>query len=197
MSNEAFEAKSTWKVFRIMSEFVDAFDELKDLGPAVAVWGSARTKRNSKRYKQVVEVAETLSKAGYSIITGGGPGSMEAANKGAKKGKGASVGLNIDIPAEQFANPYLDLDLDFNYFFVRKVMFVKHSSAFVITPGGFGTLDEFFEALTLIQTQKIKNFPLILMDSKYWQGMLDWFKDTVLADGCISEGDLDFIHLVD
>lgn len=197
LSNEAFHAKETWRVFKIMSEFVDAFEELQNLGPAVTVWGSARLKPDTQHYKLAQSVASLLSKSGYSIITGGGPGLMEAANRGAREGKGTSVGLNINIPLEQSSNPFIDLGIDFNYFFIRKVMFVKHSQAFVIMPGGFGTLDEMFEAVTLIQTQKTAHFPLILVGSDYWAGLLEWLKKTVLPVGCIDSRDLKYMHLVD
>lgn len=197
ISNESFVAKETWRVFKIMSEFVDAFEELKDVGPAVTIWGSARAKPTSRYYHMAYEVAKTLSKAGLSIITGGGPGLMEAANKGAKEGKGKTVGLNIKIPEEQRPNPYLDLCLDFDYFFVRKVMFVKYASAFVITPGGFGTMDELFEALTLIQTQKSRLFPVILMGKDYWSGLIDWIKKVVVRAGHLYPQDLDFFTVTD
>lgn len=197
-SNESFASKETWRVFRIMSEFVDAFEALKDLGPAVTIWGSARTKAQNNFFKMTETTAELLSKAGYSVITGGGPGLMQAANKGCQKGKGTSVGLNIELPHEQHANPYIDLNLEFNYFFVRKVMFVKHSHAFIITPGGLGTLDELFECLTLIQTQKSSSdFPVILMGKKYWSGLLTWMKDTVLPAKHIDKKDLDSLYLTD
>lgn len=195
--NESFESKETWRVFKIMSEFVDAFEELQHIGPAVTIWGSARTTSNTRHYKLAVDVARTLSGAGYSVITGGGPGLMEAANKGAREGRGLSVGLNIDIATEQIANPYIDLELNFNYFFVRKVMFVKHSHAFIIMPGGFGTLDELFEAVTLIQTQKIRHFPVILVGSDYWSGLIGWLKSTVLKNGCIDDRDMSYLHVVD
>ncbi len=197
ISEEEFSSHATWRVFKIMSEFVDAFEELKDLGPAVTIWGSAQAKTTSPYYTMTFETAKEVSRAGFSIITGGGPGLMEAANKGAKEGKGRSIGLNIEIPMEQFANPYLDLCLNFKYFFVRKVMFVKHSHAFVIMPGGFGTMDELFECLTLIQTGKSPPFPIILMGRHYWAGFLDWLKKSVIKAGHLSLKDLDLITLTD
>ncbi|EKD41705.1 MAG: hypothetical protein ACD_73C00569G0002 [uncultured bacterium] len=196
-SDEEFVAKSTWRVFRIMSEFVDAFDELKNIEPAVSIWGSARTKADSPHYKMTEKVGRAVSDAGFSVITGGGPGLMEAANKGAQAGKSLSIGLNIEIPMEQVANSYLDLSLDFKYFFVRKVMFVKYASAFIITPGGFGTLDEAFEALTLVQTNKTERMPVILMGKSYWKGMIDWVKDQVISFGYIDKADLKLVTLTD
>lgn len=190
-------AKETWKVFKIMSEFVDAFDELKELGPAVTIWGSARTQPDHPFYKLTENVAYTLSKAGYDIITGGGPGLMQAANKGAERGKVRSVGLNIDIASEQNCNDYVNLGIDFKYFFIRKVMFVKYASAFVIMPGGFGTMDEFFECLTLMQTDKTKLFPVILMGKEYWSGMVDWLKNTVAVHGMIDKKDLSLFNITD
>lgn len=196
-SREAFEAKETWRIFKIMSEFVDAFEELKSVGNAVTMWGSARAKPGSKYYKMTYNLAKVLSEAGYSVITGGGPGLMEAANKGAKKGKGLSVGLNIDIPSEQRANPHLDLMLEFKYFFVRKVMFVKYACAFIIMPGGYGTMDELFEALTLIQTEKSPLFPVILVGREYWSPLVDWLKQTVIKAGHLGPQDLKFFTITD
>lgn len=195
--SEEFQSKETWSVFKIMSEFVDAFDTMKDIGRAVTIWGSARAQPGTKYYKLAVNTGEVLSKAGYSVITGGGPGLMRAGNEGAQKGKGVSIGLNIDIPSEQNANPFLDLALDFNYFFSRKVMFVKHSSAFVLMPGGFGTMDELFECMTLIQTGKTKPYPVIMMGKSYWKGLFDWIKNSVLAEGFISKDDLKLFHFTD
>lgn len=194
---EDLTAQDTWRIFRIMSEFVDGFEELSQLPPAVAIFGSARVRRGSRAYKLGEEIAALLVQKGYSVITGGGPGVMEAANKGAAEAKGISVGLNIRLPMEQEANPYSNKALDFRYFFVRKVMFVKHSQAFVILPGGFGTLDELFEAVTLIQTQKIKPFPVVLVDSRYWGGLLDWVRTTLVSEKMISPGDLDILRIAD
>lgn len=196
-SRDTFIAREGWKIFKIMAEFVDAFDEMKEIGPAVTLWGSSRAKRNSKYYRLTQETTKAISGAGFSVITGGGPGLMEAANKGAKKGKGKSVGLNIKIPEEQTANKYLDLCIDFDYFFVRKVMFVKYASAFVIMPGGYGTMDELFESLTLIQTQKSQLFPVILMGTDYWGGMIRWLKETVVKEGHLYRKDLDFFTVTD
>lgn len=191
-------AKETWRVFKIMAEFVDAIEELKGIEPAVTIWGSARAKPSSRYYAQTFQVARRLSRAGFSVITGGGPGLMEAANKGAQAGRhGKSVGLNIEIPEEQKPNDYLDLYLKFNYFFIRKIMFVKHASAFVIMPGGFGTMDELFEALTLIQTEKAHPFPVILMGKSYWAGLTRWLKDTVVEAGHLSPADLKFFTVTD
>src|SRR3990167_11345199 len=195
--DETFGAKETWRVFRIMSEFVDAFETLKHIEPAVTMWGSARALPTSAHYKLTYETAKVISNAGYSVITGGGPGLMEAANKGAKEGRGKSVGLNIKIPEEQFANRYLDVHIDFNYFFVRKVMFVKYASAFVIMPGGFGTMDELFEALTLIQTEKSDPFPVVLVGKKYWGGMMKWIQESVVKAGYVHSSDLRFLKLTD
>lgn len=197
---ENFAAKETWRVFKIMSEFVDAFEELKSVEPAVTVWGSARTKVHSPYYKMTYDLGYGLSRAGYSVITGGGPGLMEAANKGAQAGKrGKSVGLNIDIdlPEEQKPNDYLDIYLKFKYFFIRKVMFVKYATAFVIMPGGYGTMDELFEALTLIQTHRAQPFPVILMGKKYWKGLFNWLNDTVVKSGHLYARDLDFFKITD
>jgi len=190
----------SWAIFKIMGEFVNGFEKMSKIGPCVSIFGSARTKPEHKYYKLAEEVAKKIVEAGYGIITGGGPGIMEAGNKGAHLGGGTSVGLNIDLPFEQHDNPYIDHDksLDFDYFFVRKVMFVKYSQGFVVMPGGFGTLDEFFEAMTLIQTHKIGKFPIILVVSDFWKGLIEWIKTTLLeANNNISEKDLDLIHLVD
>jgi len=190
----------TWQIFRIMSEFVEGFETMSKLGPAVTIFGSARAKPGSKHYEIAVQIAKRLAEEGYGIITGGGPGIMEAANKGAQEGNTDSIGLNIDLPFEQEANPYIDPDklIDFRYFFVRKVMFIKYAQAFVVMPGGFGTLDELFEALTLIQTKKIDKFPVILFDSQFWQGLLDWLKEVVMEKyGYISPEDMDIIYVTD
>ncbi|WP_248722843.1 TIGR00730 family Rossman fold protein [Seonamhaeicola sp. ML3] len=190
----------SWAIFKIMGEFVNGFESMSKIGPCVSVFGSARTKPDHKYYKLTVDVAEKIVEAGYGVITGGGPGIMEAGNKGAHLAGGTSVGLNIELPFEQHDNPYIDHDknLDFDYFFVRKVMFVKYSQGFVVMPGGFGTLDEFFEALTLIQTHKIGKFPIILVGTDFWKGLMDWIKSTLLDTfGNISPKDLDLVHLVD
>jgi len=182
--------KETWRVFRIMAEFVEGFDELSKLGPAVSIFGSSRTKPTSPYYKLAEQTAAELVKAGLAVITGGGPGTMEAANKGAYQAGGRSVGLNIEIPQAQIANSYQNLSLSFRYFFARKMMFTKYAHGFVIMPGGFGTMDELFESLTLIQTLKVARFPVILMGRKFWQGLLDWLEDVVLAEGNISPEEL-------
>ena len=190
----------SWAIFKIMSEFVEGYEKMSRIGPCVSIFGSARTKPDHRYYKLATEVAEEIVNAGYGVITGGGPGIMEAGNKGAHKAGGTSVGLNIDLPFEQHDNPYIDPDksLDFDYFFVRKVMFVKYSQGFVVMPGGFGTLDELFEAITLIQTHKIEKFPIILVGKEFWEGLFDWVKAILLDKfGNISATDLDLIHLVD
>ncbi len=192
-----FTKEDPWRVFRIMSEFVEGFEVLSKIGRAVSIFGSARTKPGAKYYKQGEEVAYHIAKAGYAVITGSGPGLMEAANKGARRAGGHSVGLNIHIPCEQQPNQYVDTLLDFRYFFIRKVMFVKYAKAFVILPGGYGTLDEFFEAINLIQTERIPKFPVVLFGSEYWQGMLSWLKAVVLERGNISKKDLALFTLVD
>ncbi|MBI4707457.1 MAG: TIGR00730 family Rossman fold protein [Candidatus Omnitrophica bacterium] len=187
-----------WRIFRIMSEFVDGFEVLSDVGRAVSIFGSSRTPVNAKYYKLAEETAYLIAKAGYAVITGSGPGIMEAANKGARRAKGQSIGLNIQIPLEQKPNEYVDTLVDFHYFFVRKVMFVKYAKAFVIMPGGYGTLDEFFEAINLIQTRRIPRFPVVLFGRDYWQKMLDWLKETVLEKNAnISKKDLDIFKVVD
>ncbi|MBI5575524.1 MAG: TIGR00730 family Rossman fold protein [Deltaproteobacteria bacterium] len=180
-----------------MSEFVDGFESLRNVGPAVSVFGSARTKRNDWAYQLTVKTTELLSRAGYSIISGGGPGIMEAANRGAKRGKGLSIGLNIQLPMEQQMNRFQDKSLQFRHFFSRKVMFVKYASGYVIMPGGFGTLDEFFEALTLLQTGKIRRFPVVMMGKKYWDGLIRWMEKTMVAEGTISRSDLDYFFVTD
>ena len=192
-----FSTAETWRIFRIMAEFVEGFEELSKLGPAVSIFGSSRIKKQDKYYTLTEKTAYLLSQAGYAIITGGGPSLMEAANKGAKKGKGRSVGLNIEIPMQQKSNPYVEKLLEFRYFFCRKVMFVKYAKAFVIMPGGYGTLDELFESLNLIQTEKIAKFPVILLGSEYWGGLIKWLKDKVLARDCITKNDLDIFTIVD
>ena len=187
----------TWRVFRIMGEFVAGFEELAHVTNGVAVFGSARTPADSPEYKAAQETGGLLARAGYSVITGGGPGIMEAANRGAFEAGGASVGCNIELPHEQSSNPYLTTSIKFRYFFVRKMMFVKYSNAFIIFPGGFGTLDELFEALTLIQTHKIHNFPVILYGSAYWKEMLEWLRGPVFGDGKIVEEDFRRLHVTD
>ena len=190
----------SWAIFKIMGEFVNGYEKLSKIGPCVSIFGSARTKPDHKYYKLAESIATKIVEAGYGVITGGGPGIMEAGNKGAHLGGGTSVGLNIELPFEQHDNPYIDHDksLDFDYFFVRKVMFVKYSQGFVVMPGGFGTLDELFEAITLIQTHKIGKFPIILVGTDFWKGLLDWVKSTLLDSfGNISAKDLGLIHLVD
>jgi uncharacterized protein (TIGR00730 family) len=189
----------SWAIFKIMGEFVNGFEKMSAIGPCVSIFGSARIKPGEPYYDLAVNVAKSVSDAGYGIITGGGPGIMEAGNKGAHLAGGTSVGLNIELPFEQHDNPYIDRDksLDFDYFFVRKVMFVKYSQGFVVMPGGFGTLDELFEAITLIQTNKIHKFPIILVGSKFWSGLIGWIKDTMLEAGNISPKDLDLIKIVD
>ena len=192
-----FTQEDTWRMFRIMSEFVDGFEVLSKVGNAVSIFGGSRISENNKYYKLAEETAYLLAKSGFSIITGSGPGIMEAGNKGARRGKGISIGLNIQIPMEQKANKYVDILLDFHYFFIRKVMFVKYAKAFVIMPGGFGTLDELFESLNLIQTGRIGKFPVILMGKEYWQGMLEWIKNTVLESGTVSKEDLAIFKVTD
>ena len=194
---EDFTQEETWRVFRIMSEFVEGFEVLSKIGKAVSMFGSSRMKPDNKYYALTEEIAYLLAKEGYAIITGSGPGLMEAANKGTRRAKGKSIGLNIHIPAEQKPNEYVDILLDFRYFFVRKVMFVKYAKAFVILPGGYGTLDEFTEAINLIQTARIPKFPVVVFGREYWKGMLDWLKDTVLKNGNISGKDLDIFTVVD
>jgi len=192
-----FTLTDPWRVFRIMSEFVEGFDELSHIPPSVAIFGSARIKPEDPTYQAAVETARMLAKAGFGIITGGGPGIMEAGNKGAQEGENFSIGCNIELPFEQGPNPYLDISLDFRYFFVRKTMFIKYAEAFIIFPGGFGTMDELFEALTLIQTRKVSHFPVILYDSKYWKGLIDWIRDTMLASEKILPEDAGLLLLSD
>jgi uncharacterized protein (TIGR00730 family) len=190
----------SWAIFKIVGEFVNGFEKMSKIGPCVSIFGSARTKPEDPNYKLAIEIAEKIANNGYGVITGGGPGIMEAGNRGAHLAGGTSVGLNIDLPFEQHDNPYIDSDksLDFDYFFVRKVMFVKYSQGFVVMPGGFGTLDELFEAITLIQTHKIQKFPIILVGTEFWAGLMDWIKST-LRDKykTISPEDIDLIKLVD
>ncbi|MEC4117664.1 LOG family protein [Myroides phaeus] len=190
----------SWGIFKIMSEFVNGYEKMGRIGPSVSIFGSARTKKEDPYYKLAEEIAFKISQAGYGVITGGGPGIMEAGNKGAHLGKGVSVGLNIELPFEQHFNPYIDQDknLQFDYFFVRKVMFVKYSQGFVVMPGGFGTLDELFEAITLIQTKKIAKFPIVLVGTEFWGGLIEWIKSTLLEKhSSICPEDMNLIKLVD
>ena len=186
-----------WRVMRIQAEFIEGFGALAELGPAVSVFGSARTKSEDPAYRAAVEVGAGLARAGYAVITGGGPGMMEAANRGCHEAGGTSVGLGIELPHEQGMNDYVDLGVNFRYFFARKTMFVKYSDGFVVMPGGMGTLDELFEALTLVQTQKISSFPIALVDSGYWGGLLEWVRTTMIDRGTISSTDPDLLHVVD
>jgi uncharacterized protein (TIGR00730 family) len=208
MSDDNFKQRSwneiksndSWAVFKIMSEFVEGYEKMQRIGPSVSIFGSARTKPGTKYYEMAVDIAGRLSNKGYGVITGGGPGIMEAGNKGAHENGGVSVGLNIELPFEQNNNPWIDRDksIDFDYFFVRKVMFVKYSQGFIVMPGGFGTLDELFESITLIQTHKIGRFPIVLVGKSFWSGLMDWIKTTLLeAEGNISPKDLDLFAMVD
>lgn len=192
-------AQDSWQIFKIMGEFVDGFEKMAQIGPCVSVFGSARTQQDNKYYKLAEEIAFKLTKEGYGVITGGGPGIMEAGNRGAKAGGGKSVGLNIVLPFEQHPNTFIDFDklISFNYFFVRKTIFLKYSQGFIALPGGFGTLDELFEALTLVQTNKIAHFPIVLAGKEYWTGLLDWIKSTMLKEKNISPEDLNLFHVVD
>lgn len=198
-SQEKIFASDPWRVFRILSEFVDGFETMNSIGPSVSIFGSTRLKPESPYYQMAVEVAKAISKKGFAIITGGGPGIMEAANKGAQAAQGSSCGLSIDLPLEYESNPYIDpkYRLQFRYFFVRKVMFIRYAQGYVFLPGGFGTMDELFEALTLIQTQKIRAFPIYLMGSQYWAGMMEWIKDTLLTHDTIAPEDLQLINITD
>ena len=192
-----FKQTDTWRVLRIMGEFIEGFDVLADVEKGVAIFGSARTGPDDPMYQAAQETARLLSEAGYAVVTGAGPGIMEAANKGAQAGGGRSIGCNIELPFEQGTNPFVDISVNFRYFFVRKTMFVKYSNAFIIFPGGFGTLDELFEALTLIQTRKVRNFPLILFGSHYWGGLRDWVEHSMVARGNIDERDMGFLQVTD
>jgi len=189
--------KDAWRVFRIMGEFVEGFEEMGDIGTSVSIFGSARTNQDDPMYAACVETGRLLGEAGFSIITGGGPGIMEAANKGAKAAGATSVGCNIELPFEQHDNRFVDISIDFRYFFVRKTMFVKYACAFVIFPGGFGTMDELFEALTLIQTKKVMDFPVVLFGTEYWKGLLDWIAATMAVEGKIAREDLDIMFVTD
>jgi hypothetical protein len=192
-----YSARESWRVFEIMAEFVDSTERLKDIGPAVSIFGSARTLPDHPYYRLAEEIARALSDAGFSVITGGGPGIMEAGNKGAYFGKSPSVGLNIQLPREQHSNPFQDVSQTFHHFFARKVMFVKFASAYVVLPGGFGTMDELLEALTLVQTGKTRRIPIILVHSPFWKGLLDWFRDVMVTEGMIDAEDLDLIQVID
>ena len=192
-----FTQTDPWRVLRIMGEFVEGFDALAEIGTSVTLFGSARVKPDEPMYQTAIDTARLLGEAGFTIITGGGPGIMEACNRGAREAGALSVGLNVELPFEQGVNPYVDIAMEFHYFFVRKTMFVKYTQAFVIFPGGFGTLDELFEALTLIQTGKVQNFPVILFGSAYWGGMIEWIRTTMLAEGKVAKADLDLLVLCD
>ncbi|GAA3225748.1 TIGR00730 family Rossman fold protein [Dactylosporangium siamense] len=192
-----WKTKDAWRALRILSEFVEGFDTLADLPPSVSVFGSARSKPDSPEWKLGEDLGAALARAGYAVITGGGPGVMEAANKGAAEAGGLSVGLGIELPFEQGLNEWVELGIDFRYFFARKTMFVKYAQAFVVLPGGFGTLDELFEAVTLVQTKKVTRFPVVLMGTAYWQGLVDWIRDTMQVDGKIGPEDLNLLFLTD
>jgi uncharacterized protein (TIGR00730 family) len=195
---DSFNAGDSWRLFKIMSEFVDGFDSLASVKrPAVSIFGSARIQEEDPYYQLAVEVGRRLGEAGYAIMTGGGPGIMEAGNRGASEAGAPSIGLNIRLPFEQAENKYTNLPLEFRYFFVRKVMLIKHAMAFICMPGGFGTLDELFEALTLIQTKRIKSFPIVLVGSSYWAGLVDWIKESMLSVGSITEDDLHIFQIMD
>ena len=189
--------QDSWRMFRIMAEFVDGFEALAKYHPAVTIFGSTRVKPGDEVYQKAEQIGKLLAENGFAVITGGGPGVMEAANKGAASAGGNSIGLNIELPLEQKPNPYANITLHFRYFFVRKVMFVKYAVAYIILPGGFGTMDELLESITLIQTHKIKPFPVILVGSNYWKGFLDWIKEVVLKEGKISSAELDILQLID
>lgn len=196
---QEIKAHDTWQIFKVMAEFVDGFDKLSKIGPCVSIFGSARTTAGHPHYKLAEEIAFKLTKEGYGIITGGGPGIMEAANKGAKTAGGKSVGLNIELPFEQTANPYIDADklITFDYFFVRKLMFIKYAQGFVVLPGGFGTMDELFEALTLIQTKKIAKFPIVLVGKEYWSGLITWIKNVLIEEKTVDEKDLNLLFIAE
>ena len=194
---EDLKTSETWRIFRIQAELIDGIETLNELGPAVSIFGGARFDKSNAFYKAAYQTAEQLTTKGLTVITGGGPGIMEAANRGCMDAGGTSVGLNIALPHEQAPNQHQNLSISFRYFFIRKLMFVKYAIAYVIFPGGFGTMDEFFESLTLIQTGKIRRFPVVLYGSEYWQGLIDWLKQSMLAHQCIKEGDLDLFQIVD
>jgi hypothetical protein len=194
---DSFSIEESWRIFRIMAEFVDSIESLSKIRNAVSIFGSARLKPENKYYQMAETLGRILAQNGFSVITGGGPGIMEAANKGAAEAGGKSVGMNIHLPFEQKPNPYANLQIDYKYFFIRKVMFVKYALAYIILPGGYGTMDEFFEALTLIQTKRVKSFPLILMGSEYWQGLMDWLKNSMVRNGMILPFDYEMIQVID
>ena len=196
-AEQDFTQTDPWRIFKIMGEFVDGFDDLARIPPGVSIFGSARIEPDNEYYQAAVETGRLLAKAGYAVITGGGPGIMEAGNKGAQEAGGISIGCNIELPFEQAPNPYQSISITFNYFFVRKVMFVKYAVAFIIFPGGFGTMDELFEALTLIQTRKIRNFPVVLFGSQYWGGLAQWIKETMVGHATISPEDIDLLVVTD
>ena len=189
--------RESWRIFQIMAEFVEGFEKLQSIHPAVSIFGSARTPEMHPWYEKTVKISRLCSEAGFAVVSGGGPGIMEAANRGGKMGKAPSVGLNIMLPHEQSGNPYQDISIDFKHFFARKVMFVKHAAAYIVMPGGFGTLDEFAEILTLIQTGKSRNIPIILVQKDFWKGLLDWFEQSLVYHGTISPEDLDLIQVID
>lgn len=196
-SNSSALSRESWKIFQIVAEFVEGFERLSKIAPSVSIFGSARTPEDHAYYKLTEDIAKQLSDAGFTVVSGGGPGIMEAANKGAYAGKSPSVGLNIMLPHEQSGNPYQDITLNFRHFFSRKVMFVKYASAYVVLPGGFGTLDELAEILTLVQTGKSRKIPIILVQSDFWEGLIDWFKQALLKNNTISESDLDLFQIID
>lgn len=202
IATESFDqthSEDVWSIFRIMGEFVEGYDKLFKIGPCVSIFGSARAKPDNEYYKMAEKTAQKITEKGFGIITGGGPGIMEAANKGAREGKGKSVGLGISLPFEQGVNEFVDPDyvIDFNYFFARKVMFVKYAQGFIVFPGGFGTLDEFFEAMTLIQTNKVTRFPVVLIGKNYWSGLVEWIKKTMIENKTISKEDVDLFKVTD
>lgn len=194
---DSFSIEESWRIFRIMAEFVDSIESLSNVRNAVSIFGSARLKPENKYYQMAETLGRILAQNGFSVITGGGPGIMEAANKGAAEAGGKSVGMNIRLPLEQKPNPYANLQIDYKYFFIRKVMFVKYALAYIVLPGGYGTMDEFFEALTLIQTKRVKSFPVILMGSEYWQGLMDWLKNSMVRNGMILPFDYEMIQVID
>ncbi|MDR9436767.1 MAG: TIGR00730 family Rossman fold protein [Thiohalophilus sp.] len=195
--NDTMLTRESWKIFQIMAEFVEGFERLAQIRPSVSIFGSARNQPDHPYYQKTIEIARTLSNAGFSVVSGGGPGIMEAANKGAYEGKSPSIGLNIQLPHEQAGNPYQDISLTFRHFFSRKVMFVKYAAAYVVLPGGFGTLDELAEILTLVQTKKSRRIPIILVHEPFWTGLLDWFRTTLVDEGTINAEDLDLIQILD
>jgi len=194
---DSFNTHNSWRLFKIIGEFVEGIENLQDIGPAVCVFGSARLSEDSPNYQKAVEISERFVNEGFAVMTGGGGGIMEAANRGAANAGGTSIGLNIKLPMEQIPNAYSNLKLEFKYFFIRKFMFVKYAMAYIILPGGFGTLDELFEAVTLIQTQRIKPLPVILVNSEYWSGLIQWVKDQMLSNKCVNKKDLDILEIMD